>query len=81
MKIIVLDFNAFESKQEVHAFLQEKLQFPAYYGRNLDALFDLLSTLSEDTALYAIASGREFEEGFLRTMKEAAEKNSHFFCL
>jgi len=33
------------SRQEAHAYLKRKMYFPDYYGENLDALWDQLTTL------------------------------------
>ncbi len=40
---IILDGKRMTAKEEAHAYLQEALDFPAYYGRNLDALYDCLT--------------------------------------
>ena len=38
MKLLLLDMNEMESEEAVHNYLMEKLAFPDYYGKNLDAL-------------------------------------------
>ena len=43
---IVLFESAFSSKAAVHAHLAEMLDFPSYYGNNLDALLDCLTDIS-----------------------------------
>ena len=43
MKKILLDCGLLSSKASAHQVLLEAFDFPDYYGRNLDALFDLLS--------------------------------------
>ena len=48
---MVLEGAAIENKSTLHDRLQEGLQLPAYYGRNLDALFDVLSERTEETEL------------------------------
>lgn len=40
---IILDGKRMTSKEEAHAYLQKALDLPAYYGRNLDALYDCLT--------------------------------------
>ena len=40
----ILDGSRMTSRAEAHARLAEALDFPGWYGKNLDALFDLLST-------------------------------------
>lgn len=44
MKNIHLDGRAFMDKETAHTVLKEKLDLPEYYGRNLDALWDCLTT-------------------------------------
>jgi len=44
---IQLDGRLMTDKAAVHNQFQEKLLFPQYYGRNLDALYDLLTSLPE----------------------------------
>lgn len=48
---VILDGSAVESKAALHDRLQEALMLPAYYGRNLDALFDVLTERSEETEI------------------------------
>lgn len=48
MKRVELDFSQCYSKDAVHDYLIKKFDFPQYYGRNLDALFDVLGDVSED---------------------------------
>ncbi len=47
MKIIVLDGRCMTSKGEAHKYMKEKLEMPEYYGENLDALWDVMSSYSE----------------------------------
>ncbi|MGP6140498.1 MULTISPECIES: barstar family protein [unclassified Jeotgalibaca] len=44
MKNILLDGREFVDKATTHTILKDKLELPEYYGRNLDALWDSLST-------------------------------------
>lgn len=47
----ILNFSEAETVQDIHGILKEALQFPEYYGENLDALYDCLTDLAEDTAV------------------------------
>lgn len=51
MKRIVLDFNGMNSKEEIQEYLAEQMEFPFYYGKNLDALYDCLTDIGEPTAI------------------------------
>ena len=48
---VILDGEKMISRREAHDHLTERLGLPEYYGRNLDALFDLLSTRIGETRL------------------------------
>ena len=43
MRNVTLDLAPFEEKISLHRYLKEALDFPFYYGANLDALHDELS--------------------------------------
>ena len=45
MKKIILDGNILADITQVHEYLKETLDFPEYYGKNLDALHDCLTDL------------------------------------
>ena len=47
MRDITLDVTSFEEKISLHRYLKETLDFPFYYGGNLDALYDELSSETE----------------------------------
>ena len=42
---IVLDAMRLQSKDEAHKYLRDALNFPEYYGGNLDALHDCLTEI------------------------------------
>ncbi|MBQ2678756.1 MAG: barstar family protein [Firmicutes bacterium] len=46
--ICYLDCSEMDSIGDIHNQLQAKLPLPDYYGRNLDALWDVLSTYCDD---------------------------------
>lgn len=81
MKSVVLDAQSLESRETLHATLAKALDFPAWYGNNLDALFDCLTTLSEETTLMlpneATLSALLGPYGprFLHVCQAAAEEN------
>lgn len=43
MKIAPIEVADLKSEGDFHELLQTKLNFPDYYGQNLDALFDMLT--------------------------------------
>ena len=46
MNDICINCARLHSREELHDTLAQKLSFPDYYGKNLDALYDCLSELS-----------------------------------
>lgn len=79
MKRVQLSAAAWRSPMDAHADLARALDFPAYYGHNLDALHDCLTDLN-DTQLViedcAPASARiENWSGFLAVFFDAALNN------
>ncbi len=71
----------FETKEEIHEYLAEELGFPSYYGKNLDALYDCLTDISEETRI--VIDTEEMENDDLadylhrvaEVMADAAEYN------
>ena len=49
MKKVVIDCEKLRQKEQAHLYLAEVFDFPDYYGKNLDALFDCLTELGECT--------------------------------
>lgn len=47
MKYITIDCTKLVDEASVHDTFASALEFPPHYGRNLDALYDLLSTYPE----------------------------------
>ena len=81
MQLVVLDGNTLADKKAVHAFLAQKLRFPEWYGANLDALFDCLTDLREET-LFCIYHRQALEEhlgpwaaALWETLQDAAAEN------
>ena len=49
MKKVIIDCKKLQQKEQAHLYLAEIFDFPDYYGKNLDALFDCLTELGECT--------------------------------
>ena len=49
MKTITIDCASISGKEEFHTALEEALEFPGWYGKNLDALHDCLAEICANT--------------------------------
>lgn len=57
MNEIVIDFSKYQDIAAFHDDIAAKLSFPAYYGRNLDALHDMINELRPDPGCFMIFYG------------------------
>lgn len=75
---VVLDGRLMGSREETHDLLAEKLGLPEYYGRNLDALYDLLAEYREKvdiTLLHAdvmLVSMGNYGNALIKTLVDAS---------
>lgn len=51
MKTINLSLDSLTSPEDFHTAIAEALAFPAWYGKNLDALYDCLTDICEPTEI------------------------------
>ena len=54
MNIVILDGK--KIKLKTHDYLIKKLDLPDYYGRNLDALYDCLTSIGVKTEIHLCES-------------------------
>lgn len=82
MKHVTIDCTLLVNEKSVHDTFAQALDFPAYYGRNLDAMYDLLSASSELklTLTNAQAIGKLFRYGdnLMLTLRDAEQVNPMF---
>ena len=83
MKQITIDCAAIDSRDTFHDILAQALSLPEWYGRNLDALHDLLAATTGETVL-TFSEWLHAEEVLGRyalmakkAMTHAASKNSN----
>ena len=80
MKLII-DGSVLSEEAAVHDLFTRALDLPEWYGRNLDALYDVLTERGEPLRLLvrnreALAAGLgEYAEDLLRTLADAAAEN------
>lgn len=79
--LIELDCAFLTSRKDAHDYLQQLLQLPEYYGRNLDALYDVLTsigtpmTIVVKNEIMAEENLGGYGSALLATIREAAEEN------
>lgn len=52
MRTVMLDGRKMADQEEFHRLVAEVMDFPAWYGGNLDALYDCLTEVGEDTQIF-----------------------------
>ena len=83
MKQIVLNGKEIISEQALHELLSQALDFPGWYGNNLDALFDCLTDITDKTEILLTESddliAKLGERGLLilTVLRDAAAENSN----
>lgn len=82
MNRIVLRFGDVCTEPEIHAMLAQELSFPAHYGQNLDALYELLTEIGAETLLVIDRPWHArridgYVDRVLRVLEDAAGENPH----
>ena len=83
MQEVTIKVSEFDTVEEIHEYLAEELEFPAYYGENLSALYDVLTDLSEDVRIIMDLSSTADEElleeaeKMVEVMEDASEENEY----
>lgn len=81
MNTCILDGNQIGDKDMLHDILADSLKLPEWYGRNLDALYDCLVDLQEETEIRVFGGAAmqerlgKYAAALLRVLGDAAEEN------
>lgn len=79
MKKIIINCQNLLEREQAHLYLAQKLDFPEYYGKNLDALFDCLTELRECTIILQGEKDLRQAGGYgariLKVLEEASKVN------
>ncbi len=84
MKIIILDGKYMVSRSEAYEYINRIIQFPDYFGKNLDALADCLSPLNSEAIVIIInepamlESLSSYGNKMLDVFKEVSEEEGTF---
>lgn len=80
MKHCVIDGKQIENREMLHQTLKEALDFPDWYGNNLDAMYDLLTDMQEEVTI-ELRDQEQLEshlgayaKAFLRALEDAASE-------
>ena len=80
-KRVTLSGNKMTSREVLHTYLAKKLAFPAYYGKNLDALHDCLCERSTPLHITVTYTDRlkehlgDYGETLLQLLQDVTEEN------
>ena len=82
MKTIRLDISNIYTVRALHIYLAYMLDLPAHYGKNLDALHDVLGEESADVhiVLAGEPAGEEMEKylpRLMHVMEDCAQEHAH----
>ena len=79
MNEYILDFSNITTKEDLHEYIAETLDFPDYYGKNLDALYDCVTDLSQCsitiTGIDALYELGQYGMRIIKVFQDAAEDN------
>lgn len=84
---VYLNGNEMVSREAAHDHLVKELNLPDYYGRNLDALYDLLMEVSAETQITLVDPAAvvnflgKYGQTLLSTIQEAAENNPNLIMI
>ena len=78
MLICILDGNNITNRETLHDTLASSLPLPDWYGRNLDALYDCLMDIQEETEIRLFHKGAL--EDYLGSYAEALQKVVYTAC-
>ena len=83
MNTYILNFNDKKTPAEMHDYLKLMLQLPDHYGRNLDALYDCLTSITAPTTISIanLDTGNDFQMRVLNVLRDAADDNTRLRLL
>ena len=75
--LVLCDFARLGTADAVYDYLTGELRFPAWFGRNLDALHDCLTDIGAPTRLVLTGAAAPLAQRFLPVLKDAARQNRY----
>jgi len=86
VKKVLLDLKPAKTVEWIHEYLKFELEFDDYYGNNLDALYDELTSITEETCLGVFFPPRDetrlsvYLEKVKKVLKDA-ERDNDCLCV
>lgn len=83
MQEVRVNGGEFDTLKEVHEYLARELDFPGYYGKNLSALYDVLTDICDDVRIVMDLTETEDDkvleglEKMVEVMNDAADSNDY----
>jgi len=78
MREIVFDGAELQYPQQIQDALAERMEFPVWYGRNLDALHDCLGDICQETVIVLLNWEKDgYQAAVLRVMRDVAGENDY----
>ena len=81
MKTYILNGKMLNTRESAYDEIIRALEMPPHFGRNLDALWDELSTLQATIILEHVDAISGYGETIMHLIQEAAEENITHFML
>lgn len=88
MQILIIDGQDLYGQKDLHDYLAKAQDFPSYYGANLDALYDMLTSRQTPTTIYLVNLdalsghlGATYNKKFLKLLLDVEEKNAFLTIL
>ena len=77
MKTYILNLKDKDTSESIHSYLAAMLDLPEHYGRNLDALYDCLTscTAASDINIVNIDHNNDLHKRILNVFTDAANDN------
>lgn len=79
MRVCILDGTQIKDSAQLHDRLAQSLELPQWYGRNLDALYDCLTSLPEETEIQILHKDALYENlaGYASVLERVLQEAAH----